>query len=176
MATARPAGSTFRQCRVGAFARLTAMARRSQHDGRRTTVEPSPDPLETAWSVLLTHWDETPRHRAFVELAQSLDRLPEAAKRYRDAKTDEALADGARKGLDQILAVAMASLTPAALAPRRPSRAVWLLPVVLSGLVVIATVMVAQVARLPKLASPVSLGLEIVIVFLLPWKRWTTPR
>ncbi|MBL8601230.1 MAG: hypothetical protein JNK72_04850 [Myxococcales bacterium] len=133
-------------------------------------MSPSNDPLDAAWATLEAHWSEPERHKTFVALAHALDRLPEAARRYRAVSEDPALAVGARQGLDRVLAAAMASLTPAALAPR-PSRALLIVPMALAGLVVSTSVMAATLLRLPRLASPLTLCLEVALVFLLPWQR-----
>lgn len=80
-------------------------------------VSEADDPVESAWRELLAHWTEEAAHKKFIALAQSLDRLADAGKRYREARdAPESLAtyrdlanrsEIAKKGIDSILGAAM---------------------------------------------------------------------
>ncbi len=128
------------------------------------------DPIDAAWVALGTDWERDERHRAFVQLASALDRLPEAARRYRESLAVPAHATRAQGGLDEVLRVAMAKLTPP---PReeRPVRGMWILPLGALAMVLALTVAAAQALRRPSLASAPVLGAEVLVVALLPWSR-----
>ena len=78
------------------------------------------DPVEVAWREVLAHWTEEPAHKRFIALAQALDRLADAGRRYREVR-DAPDADGpyralpdrreiAKKRIDDILGVAMVAM------------------------------------------------------------------
>ncbi len=133
-------------------------------------TDPVTDPLEQAWTLLVAHWDQDDRHKAFVQLATTLERLPDAAGRYRSLLVDPLRAQRARRGLDLLLQTAMALMTPPIRAPR-PPRGLWLVPLAALGMVLALTLATATALRRPSLASPAMIGGEIVFIALVPWHR-----
>ncbi len=132
--------------------------------------EPTDDPIETAWRALLPAWDDDARHKSFVALAQSLGRLPDAAARYRGVRDDEALGANARRGIDQVLKVAMLTLTP----PRRsapPPKGVWAAAVSFAMLLVVATLLLSHITHVRALQSPWLIAVELVVTALIPWSK-----
>lgn len=128
------------------------------------------DPIETAWESLRTQWSSDDAHRAFVALAAALDRLPDAASRYRSVRDDPELGEGAAAGLERVLGAAMAKLsTTRHEAP--PVRSRHLLPVTALGCLWIGTLVVARILRRPDLLHPWVFALELAIVLLIPWRR-----
>lgn len=131
------------------------------------------DPIETAWNTLIDDWESDDRHRAFVALASSLSRLPDAARYYRASLADPPRAVRAQQGIDAILRVAMLTLTP----PRRSEHEItrnarrWLLPMVAAMTLVVLTLLAAQMSHQPRLASLWVLGAEVLVVVLIPWDR-----
>lgn len=66
------------------------------------------DSIEAAWAAVEARWDEPEAHKKFLALADALDRLAEAGKRYRAVKeTDAARRDAAARHIDQLLGLAM---------------------------------------------------------------------
>ncbi len=140
---------------------------------RAVVADPSPstDPFDAAWQSLQARWPDEPAHKAFVALARQLDRLPDAAQRYRAVlDSDPGRAPEARRGLDQILAVAMLQLRPVARAAPA-SRVAWVVPLALGGIVVMVAVTASRVLGLPRLASPPALLALLALSLLLPWRR-----
>ncbi|MBW2460321.1 MAG: hypothetical protein JRH11_01660, partial [Deltaproteobacteria bacterium] len=45
-----------------------------------------PDPIDVAWNEVEGAWDDRDAHKRFVALCQSLGRLPEAGRRYREVR------------------------------------------------------------------------------------------
>ncbi len=168
----RVARSIFRQAPDGSAGPVDRPGPRAQ--SRQTVVDPppSPDPLDAAWRALEGRWDDDPAHKAFVALAQSLDRLPDAAQRYRAALADPRDPKGpqARAGIDRILAVAMLQLEPIR-RPPRAGRVAWIIPLSVGGLMVMVAVTASRVFHLPRLASPPALLGLLALCLLLPWRR-----
>jgi hypothetical protein len=126
--------------------------------------EGAPDPeaaadagaaLDAAWASVQAHWDDDAAHKRFVALAMTLDRLPEAGRRYRaereraEAAGDEARAASARKRIDALLAAATQRMLATRTAPDAPRRArarVTWIAVGVAAAIVAATVW--QVAKL----------------------------
>lgn len=131
-----------------------------------------PDPLETAWQALLSEWERDEQHRAFVGLAATLERLPDAAKRYRAELAHSARAPRAKQGLDRVLGVAMSSLTPPTRAER--PRVNLMLPMGAFAAALIVTVFLAQATGFRALTSPWVIFGEAVVVALVPWRRIST--
>ena len=131
------------------------------------------DPIETAWTALQAQWESAERHKAFVALAASLQRLPDAARRYRESLPDPARSERAKQGIDAVLRVAYLALVPP---PRseheltRKARA-WLLPMVAAMTLVVLTLLASQMMRQPSFASPWVLGAEVLGMFLIPWQK-----
>ncbi len=134
------------------------------------------DPIETAWNTLVDDWESDDRHRAFVALASSLTRLPDAARHYRASLTDPARAVRAQQGIDAILRVAMLTLTPPKRSEHEITRSArrWLLPMVAAMTLVVLTLLVAQMSHQPRLASPWVFAAEVLVVVLIPWDRLTS--
>jgi hypothetical protein len=131
------------------------------------------DPIELAWSALLDEWESPERHKAFVALASSLQRLPDAARRYREGRSDPRLAERAKQGIDAVLRVAMLSLAPL---PRRENEVARkvrgvLLPMSVAMALVVFTLMASQALHQPALASPWLLGAEVLGAVLVPWQK-----
>ncbi len=142
---------------------------------RIAAVPPSPtDPLDAAWSSLLAEWESDERHRAFVALASTLERLPDAARRYRALTNDAHRGARARQGLDRVLGMAMQALTPP---PResRPKRNL-LLPAGAFLALLIVTIAAAQATGVRALTSPWIIFAEAVLVAIAPWHRLGEPR
>ncbi len=134
------------------------------------------DPIETAWSNLVGDWESDDRHRAFVALAASLSRLPDAARHYRASLAEPSRAVRAQQGIDSILRVAMLTLTP----PKRSEHEItrnarrWLLPMVAAMTLVVLTLLGAMMSHQPQLASKWVLFAEVLVVVLIPWDRLTS--
>lgn len=85
------------------------------------SAESSGDPLDTSWTRLAESWEDDDAHRAFVGLASTLGRLPDAARLYREVRdVNDARRPKAEKQLGAITMVAFEQLkvtgsrTPAA--------------------------------------------------------------
>lgn len=134
-------------------------------------MDPSTDdPIESAWVALLVHWDDPERHRRFVALARTLERLPDAARRYRGVSNDPARAERAKESLDQILKVAMLSLTPVRREPA-PPRFRFALPLGVTMGGVVAMMFLSRTLNVPALASPWALLGVAVLAMVFPWHR-----
>ncbi len=76
-----------------------------------TTLGPmsSEDPVEQAWAAVESDWGSAEAHKKFLVLCDTLDRLPEAGKRYRAIKesSPERRAEAERR-IDELLGFAMA--------------------------------------------------------------------
>jgi hypothetical protein len=134
--------------------------------------EPPPDPLDAAWAALLAHWNDPERHGAFLALAASLDRLTDAAARYRAVESEPERAEGAARGRERLLALALTRLE----APRRegPARTGWwLLPIAAFALLAAASLLASQATGHRALVSPATLALEALLTALIPWRRLT---
>jgi hypothetical protein len=128
------------------------------------------DPLDTAWQELSSQWDADERHRTFVALAAALDRLPDAASRYRALRDDPERGAQAKRGLEKVLGAAMARLS----AERRDPPAVrsnYLLALTALGCLWIGTLVVARILNRSDLLHPWVFALELAVVLLTPWRR-----
>lgn len=76
--------------------------------------------LEALWKNVLDHWDEDRAHGAFLEHCQQSGQLGEAAARYRGMTGDRERGESAKKRLQGVAILAMATLEAA----RSPDRAV----------------------------------------------------
>jgi hypothetical protein len=130
---------------------------------------PEPDPLEPAWQALLCEWEHDERHRAFVGLAATLERLPDAARRYRAELAHSARGPRAKQGLDLVLGVAMSSLTPLKRPERPPIN--LMLPMGAFAAALIMTVFLAQATGFRSLTSPWVIFGEALVMALIPWRR-----
>lgn len=128
------------------------------------------DPIEAAWAELLPRWGEDDRHRAFVALAAALDRLPDAGQRYRALRDDPTRGEGAKKGLERVLAAAMARLSPGRREPP-PPRGNLMLPVTALGVLWMATLVLSRALHRPELLRPLVFAAELALVLLIPWRR-----
>lgn len=127
------------------------------------------DPLDTSWQTLLSDWENELQHKRFVALAASLERLPDAAKRYRESLSDPQLQPRAQQGIDRVLGAAMQALTPP---PReeRPRLNV-MLPLGAFAGALLLTIIASRVTGFRALTSPVVIFGEALIVALIPWRR-----
>lgn len=67
------------------------------------------DAVEAAWTEVESHWGSAEAHKRFLVLADSLGRLAEAGRRYRDVKErDPARRADAEKRIEELLGFAMA--------------------------------------------------------------------
>lgn len=150
--------------------RLPAAQRVATIDGAVSRPDHD-DPLDAAWAALLADWDSDERHRGFVGLAATLERLPDAAKRYRAESANPSRAGRAKQGLDRVLGVAMQSLTPVQ-RPERPRPVNVMIPLATMAAVILVTLVAAQATGFRALTSPVVILGEVVIVALVPWRRF----
>ena len=74
--------------------------------------------LEALWKNALDHWDDDRAHGVFLEHCQRSGQLAEAAARYRGMTGDRERGESAKKRLNGVAVLAMASLE-AARAPER---------------------------------------------------------
>ena len=133
------------------------------------STETRDDPLDASWQALLSDWENEVQHKRFVALAASLERLPDAAKRYRESLTDPTLQPRAQQGIDRVLGAAMAALTP----PPRESRPKLnvMLPLGAFAGALLVTIIAAKATGFHALTSPVVIFGEAVIVALIPWRK-----
>lgn len=130
----------------------------------------APDPIDEAWNALLSQWQREDQHRAFVALASALERLPDAASRYRALRDDTDLGEGARRGLERVLAAAMATLSPDR-HDAAPPRSNYLLAGAALACLWIATPVIAKILNRQDLLHPWVFALELAVVLLIPWSR-----
>jgi hypothetical protein len=132
------------------------------------------DPFDLAWASLLEHWDDDARHDAFVALAAQLERLPDAASLYRSAESDPSRAERALKAKSRIVALAVAQLDalPRTSLESAKRRGLIVLPVALFGFIVAMSFLMRAVTGNRAFVSWPALALEVLIVALLPWKRF----
>lgn len=75
---------------------------------------PPPDtqgPLDAAWAELEAHWNDAGAHKKFLALADTLDQLPDAGRRYRLVReSDPARAERAKQQVDALLVLAMSRM------------------------------------------------------------------
>jgi hypothetical protein len=151
--------------------RTTVESRRRTADNHSPDVStPTPgDPLDPAWKTLLSDWENDVQHRRFVALATTMQRLPDAAKRYREALADPSRQPRAQQGIDRVLGAAMATLTPP---PReaRPRLNV-MLPLGAFAGVLLLTILASHATGFRALTSPIVIFGEALIVALIPWRR-----
>lgn len=86
---------------------------------------------EALWERVAADWTAEGPHRAFLEHCTRADLLPEAARRYREAKeaneADEALRALFDRRLAAIATLAIASLDARRTPPRPPRSRAWLI-------------------------------------------------
>lgn len=93
-------------------------------------ADPQPDPIDEAWAKLQADWDDGDAHRKFIGLCATLDRLPEAGRRYRDVRDNDPDPErraAAEAHIDRLLGFAMQSLETLRTEPPRRARSVLLL-------------------------------------------------
>ncbi|AKF07291.1 hypothetical protein [Sandaracinus amylolyticus] len=79
--------------------------------------------LERAWNDVLAAWDDGDRHKRFLVLAETTDRLAEAGRRYREVKEhDPERRAEAERRIDEILGRAMARMKVIEQRDEKPSR------------------------------------------------------
>jgi hypothetical protein len=82
------------------------------------SAPPPTDPIDAAWQRVEARWDDPEAHRAFLSLCFELERMPEAARRYREVRDGDPDRRGeAETRIDQLLTMAtrqlLLSRTPA---------------------------------------------------------------
>ncbi|RLB46374.1 MAG: hypothetical protein DRJ42_27795 [Deltaproteobacteria bacterium] len=84
----------------------------------------SPDPIDVAWNEVEAAWKDRDAHKRFVVLCQSLGRLPEAGRRYREVREggEEGRRADAQREIDAILTMAMSTLEAIRTPPRERPR------------------------------------------------------
>ncbi len=97
--------------------------------------------LEALWKRVTDDWADDASHGAFLQHCQTTAQLPEAAARYRGMTGDREKGESARKRLQGVAALAMASLQVGRRAEGEPPRAHW-------GLWLVVTFFVAATAGL----------------------------
>lgn len=79
-----------------------------EHVGVRDEAARDEDALEAAWADVEARWDAPEAHKKFLFLADQLDRLAEAGRRYRAVRdADEARRVEASKRIDELFGYAM---------------------------------------------------------------------
>lgn len=126
--------------------------------------------LDAEWALLQGQWSEPAAHKRFVHLASVLDKLPDAAKRYRALKDDPELGAGASKGLEMVLGAAMAKLSASAPAERAPA-GLYLVPMLVLLMLMVLTLAASHALGRSTLKTPAVLLCEIALVALVPWRR-----
>lgn len=142
-------------------------------------------PLDAAWKNVVTKWDDPAAHKAFVVLAAQLDLLQEAARRYREAKSDSenVTVDGyrvpgdrasrtevAERGLQLVLAQALARFEAM---PRedRPKRGGLALPLAAMMMLFGLSFAFANFTGKREFVSLPSLAAQVLLVAVVPWRR-----
>lgn len=128
------------------------------------------DPVASAWAALQTHWDDEAKHKAFVGLAASFSRLPDAGRLYREAASDPARKEKAERGKQLVIGLAMATVEAM---PRteRASKGAIIAPIAAILLLGAANFLVATLAHTRVPLSPWVFAVEIVLVLVIPWKK-----
>lgn len=123
---------------------------------------------------MLDHWDDPAQHKAFVGLAMSLGRLADAAGYYRSVQHDPARASRAEEGKQLVLSTALSQLetAPRTHRPEGMRRGAWLVPLVTLGFLFATSFLIATVTQRKVFVSPLVLALEMLLVAVLPWRRW----
>lgn len=68
----------------------------------------TPDALDAAWAEVEARWDDAAAHKKFLALADTLDRLADAGRRYRAVReSDPARAERAKAQVDALFGIAM---------------------------------------------------------------------
>jgi hypothetical protein len=176
-------------------------ARYAAREGRRSvsetasdnsTPDPTPSeppssetPLDAAWRELVSKWNEPAAHKAFVTLAAQLDALQDAARRYREAKSedDAVVIDGyrvpgsvesrreiAEKGLQLVLAQALARFDSMPREDRR-SRGAVVMPIAALMMLFALSFALANMTHNRTFVSLPSLAVQVLIVAIIPWQK-----
>ncbi len=142
-------------------------------------------PLEAAWKNVVSHWEDPAAHKAFVVLAAQLDQLPDAARRYREAKSDGELVavDGyrvpgdrasrsevAERGLQLVLAQALARFESV---PRedRPKAGRLALPLAALMMLFGLSFGAANMTGKREFLSLPALAAQVLLVAIVPWRK-----
>lgn len=96
--------------------------------------------IDPSWARLLETWDDEDRHRAFLQLCATADRLSAAAARYRVETETPEHASVARRQLVAIQALALSRLQTTR---TRPATARWRAALVSLSLLLLAGAVVA---------------------------------
>lgn len=80
------------------------------------------DPIEEAWERVEAEWGSEEAHRRFVGVCMSMDRLPDAGRRYREVREhDPARRDEAGRQIERLIAIATQQLADTRAAPPSPA-------------------------------------------------------
>lgn len=92
------------------------------------TPAASGDPVEDAWAAVLARWDSAEAHKKFLVLCDTMDRLGEAGRRYREIRDgDPSRRAEAEKRIDDLLGFAMARVRVDKVEPAKTrSRIEWI--------------------------------------------------
>ena len=106
--------------------------------------------LEETWAKVVARWDDDEAHRKFISLAASLSQLPEAGKRYREAR-DRAPSPEYRKvaesQLDRLFVTAMAVMQAARTPPVEKKQTLRWVAFALMMLMILAATYLMQWGR-----------------------------
>jgi hypothetical protein len=81
------------------------------------------DPLDAAWAEVEAHWDDPAPHKKFLALADTLDRLADAGKRYRSVRDeDPGRAPRASQQIDALFGIAMTRMSTLRAPPPKARR------------------------------------------------------
>lgn len=142
-------------------------------------------PLDAAWKNVVQRWDDPAAHKAFVVLAAQLDQLQDAARRYREAKSDAehvtvegyrvpgdpaSRTEVAERGLQLVLAQALARFESQ---PRedRPKSGGLALPVAAMMMLFGLSFAFANFTGKREFVSLPSLAAQVLLVAIVPWRR-----
>jgi hypothetical protein len=81
------------------------------------------DALDAAWAEVEARWDDAAAHKKFLALADTLDRLADAGKRYRSVREhDPARAERASQQIDALFGLAMTRMAALRAPPPKARR------------------------------------------------------
>jgi len=86
-------------------------------------VPDADDPLDEAWADVEARWDDAAAHKKFLALADTLDRLADAGKRYRSVREgDPGRAALASQQIDALFGLAMTRMATLKAPPPKARR------------------------------------------------------
>jgi hypothetical protein len=157
----------------------------STPDPAQSDLPANETPLDAAWRELVSKWNEPAAHKAFVVLAAQLDALQDAARRYRDARSEQEsiVIDGyripgsvesrreiAEKGLQLVLAQALARFDSMPREHHR-SRGAVLMPIAALLMLFALSFALTNMTHNRAFVSLPSLAVQVLIVAIIPWQK-----